>query len=220
MKNQIFILSFLSLFIILSSCSDDEIVLSEQSNPAVNVEIAEDEGHGATEEANFTISDSEIFLDDLTTKVEGNSKLTRSEDSIEIVFEASNIPNLDIRGHAVTLWAAIYRNLDNFNNDPLILNPHSLYLVDGYVVNSKEDNIQLDGTIKMGAKSDLMVGEPLVNPENDVVLFYVKSNGIASVNPKILWAQLNSFSGGCQDGPDGFGSSTPCYDEFLFSVHQ
>lgn len=212
MKNLIFVLSFLSVFIIFSSCSDDFDDIAQIAQPIPVVDVEEDPD--ATVE---TISNSAILSDDQTTKVEGTSKLSRRKDNIEIVFEASNIPNLDIKGHVVTLWAAIYRSVDDYKNDPLKLNPYSLYLVDSFIASDFENSISFNGTIEIGSNSKLMKGAPMINPKNNVVLLYAKSNGKASSNTKRLWAQQNSFSGGCQDDPDG-GGPTACH-EFLFSLH-
>lgn len=218
MKNLFFILSFLSLFIVISSCSDDDIAQFEP-NPVGDVGVTEDEDSedsGETEETNTIISDSEIFLDDFTTRVEGNSKLTRNENNIDIVFEASNIPNIDISGHAIILWAAIYRSIDDFNSESV--NPYSLYLVDSYVVNDL-GNIRFNGRIERSSTTNLKDGDPIINPQNDVVLLYVKSNGKAQSEPKLLWQQLNTLLyGGCQDDTEGAGSAAACF-EFLFSLH-
>jgi len=212
MKNLIFVFSFLSVFIIFSSCSDDFDDIAQIAQPIPVVDVEEDPD-GIVE----TISNSDILSDDQTTKVEGTSKLSRRKDNIEIVFEVSNIPNLDIKGHVVTLWAAIYRSTDDYKNDPLKLNPYSLYLVDSFVASNSENSISFNGNIESGSNSNLMKGAPMINPENNIVLLYAKSNGKASSNTKILWAQQNSLSGGCQDDPDGTGPIA-CY-EFLFSLH-
>ncbi|MEN8125994.1 MAG: hypothetical protein ABFR32_12800 [Bacteroidota bacterium] len=154
---------------------------------------------------NFTIS-----TDDPDTKVDGFAKLKRSKKNIRINFEARNIPNIDISGHAVTLWAFLYRDI---NSDE----PYSIYRIGGKVSDSSNDLI-FESKIVKGESKDLWYGSPLENPKTDFVMIVAKTKGLASSDSTILEQQLTTPNGGCSDELTGsIEYISPC-NVFLYAL--
>lgn len=148
-----------------------------------------------------------------TGSVVGTCKLRRSSNNISVNFKAENAPNLDVSGHAVTLWALVWESpADAFSGG----HPYAMYRVAGHVVGNN-DKLNISGSLTEGQTADYystgMSSTTLVDAENAFFLFIAKSHG--EMDPAEMPGQINTFNGGCDGDTDGGGPDLPCYEYAL-----
>ncbi len=147
----------------------------------------------------------------------GTSRLLRTGRGLGAVLHASGVP----KGHAMTLWFAVFNNPGACATSPCTLadaaNPHVQvdFLFGGGAVTGGAGKVHLAGHVKAGDPSgsvfiefgnqDAAIG--VTDPRTADVILLVHSHGPA-VPGQVLKAQLSSFLGGCSVflGPDGFAA--------------
>ncbi len=148
----------------------------------------------------------------------GTSRLVRTGSGLSAVLHASGVP----KGHAMTLWFAVFNNPEACGTSPCTLADAGNaevrvdFLWGGGAVTGGSGKVHLAGHVKAGDPSGsvfIEFGNPgaaigVIDPRTADVMLLVHSHGPA-VPGQVLKSQLSSFLGGCSVflGPDGFAAA-------------
>jgi hypothetical protein len=175
---------------------------------------------------------TEVYTNDQASLlVDGSSTIHRNHKKFTLNMQASDAPNLDVSGHACTLWTLVWHSAEEaFGGAP----PYAMYRVGGNV--SGGNSVSINGVVKEGESGadyyntnfihvdpetgevlfEYTGSEPLVDAENAFMVSIVKSHG--PMDPAEMPGQILTFGGGCDGDPDGGGPATPCH-EYIYSLH-
>lgn len=170
----------------------------------------------AAEQADNVTTSPVYWMWDAGTVI-GTSRLVRTESGLSAVLHASGVP----KGHAMTLWFAVFNNPGACATSPCTLADagNSEVLVDflwgGGAVTGGSGKVHLAGHVKAGDPSGSVFIEfdnsaaaiGVIDPRTADVMLLVHSHGPA-VPGQVLKSQLSSFLGGCSVflGPEGFAA--------------
>lgn len=213
---------------VISTQSD---IQSENTVDLSNIDFKALMQNHAIQSQRGSSSTNDAFTNDQTSLVVGSSTIHRNHKKFTLNMQASDAPNLDVSGHACTLWALVWHSVDDLFAG---LPPYAMYRVGGNV--SGGNSISINGVVKEGDSGpdyyntnfthvdpetgeilfEYTDSEPLVDAENDFVYTIAKSHG--PMDPAEMPAMIHTLNGGCDGDPDGSGPMAPCF-EYLYSFH-
>lgn len=158
---------------------------------------------------------ADAYTNDINGNIVGTSTMHRNHKKFTAHYNASDAPNLDISGHACTLWALVWNSPDEAFSG---VHPYAMYRVGGNVAGGN-DQINITGVVKEGQTDDYYQtgpeSTPLTDAENAFIVLIVKSHG--PMDPAEMPGQILTFGGGCDGDEDGGGPLGPCY-EYTYSL--
>ena len=231
MKKLLLIVPLVAMFALFNSCTKDDMndgsAVSDKTETPYVYDF--EEGYFKTMLQNAPVSPSALKSSSSVSPIIASvappqpivnptgSKLLRATSSIAVNWKADSSPNLDVSGHADTLWALVWANVDSAFGGG---HPYAMYRVAGKAIGNN-GKVNISGTLHEGQTADYYptvpgATMPLVDAENNFFLFITKSHG--PMNPAMMPAQIHTFNGGCDGDPDSGGPLAPCY-EWLYSFH-
>jgi hypothetical protein len=148
----------------------------------------------------------------------GSSRLARTDRSISGSMQLNGLTP----GDALTMWFIVFNRPEACSTSPCsapadVFNPDTeadFHWGGGTIVRS-DGRTHLRGRLPVGditrsGKAETGLADPVAldNPRGAEVLLAVHSHGPASADPDLRYAQLHSFTGGCDtfNGPNGFAA--------------
>ena len=209
----------------------ESVIQSENNVDFSNVDFKAFFEKHANHSERGTSATTEVYTNDAASLIVGSSTIHRNHKKFTLNMEATDAPNLDVAGHACTLWALVWHSVDDaFGGLP----PYAMYRVGGNV--SGGNSVSINGVVKEGESGadyyntnfihidpetgevlfEFTDSEPLVDAETAFMVSIVKSHG--PMDPAEMPGQIHTFGGGCGADLDGGGPLAPCY-EYIYSLH-
>ena len=230
MRKTMFILPVAGMILLAAACSKNDSEFNDPNGspeksaiPVVHT-ISQDSyffdvlKNTMSSSAKATKDAQPVYTNDQASLMvnETGSNLHRNSNGITVNWSVANAPNLDIAGHAVTLWALVWHSVDDLFAG---MHPYAMYRVGGKVIGGN-GNLNISGSLQEGQTADYYFtgpgSMPLQDAENNFIAFISKSHG--PKDPAYMPAQILTFGGGCDGDPDGGGPLAPC-SEWLYALH-
>jgi hypothetical protein len=153
-------------------------------------------------------STADLYTNDFHGHIVGTTTMSRQSEMFTATVTTSEATNIEIDGHACTLWALIWNGPDEaFAGFP----PYALYGVAGTRASATED-LTISGTVREGQTINFYPttskSVPLQDAENAFVVLMLKSHGLQS--EEITTEFVLPFMQGCEHNDNDGEPTGPC----------